>query len=65
MTKRLCCYILDQKTLKRRCQNTATFEIWYGENPTPDDYSDSCDKHLVDLLDDSQTFTLNRIPPQE
>jgi len=56
-----CCFIPDQTHKEKRCTNNTTFEIWYGENPTPDDYSHSCDEHLVEMLDDSKHFEINRL----
>ena len=58
---RLCCCIPDQSNLEARCTNPAEYEIWYGNNPTPDDFTDACAKHLEELLDDHDVFTVYRI----
>ena len=59
--ERICCCIPDQNKLDEGCKKPAVYEIWYGGNPSPDDFSDSCAEHLEQLLDDSNTFTINRI----
>ncbi len=58
---RLCCCIPDQSSLGR-CEKLATFQIWIGDNPSPDDYTESCDDHIAQLLDDNIRFELLRIP---
>ena len=62
---RLCCFIPDQTKPDRGCQNIATFQIWLGDNPTPDDYTETCDEHLLQMLDDSSRFELIRITEKE
>jgi len=59
--KRLCCCIPNQMKIGERCQNLAEYEIWMGDNPTPDDFTDSCGKHLEQMLDDSSRFVIFRI----
>lgn len=58
---RICCCIPDQTKLDERCKNLAVYEIWYGSNPTPCDYSDTCAEHLEELLDDHNRFEIFRI----
>lgn len=64
MEKRFCCYIPDQTKLNKGCQNLAEYQIWMGDNPTPDDYTESCAEHLEEMLDDSLKFVVLRIGPQ-
>lgn len=61
MTKRLCCCIPDQKRLDVGCENLAEYQIWMGNNPAPDDYTESCAEHLEIMLDDSVRFEVLRI----
>ena len=56
---RLCCCIPDQTKLDERCQNLAEYQIWTGS--TVDDYTESCEVHLVEMLDDSGRFEIVRI----
>ena len=58
--ERRCCFIPDQETLEG-CKNLAEYEIWYGYNPAPDDYTDACAEHLEGLLDDHSEFKIYRI----
>jgi hypothetical protein len=60
-SKRLCCCIPDQSKIDERCHNYATYQIWNGHNPTPDDYTESCAEHLEEMLDDSSRFEVLRI----
>ena len=62
---RLCCCIPDQAKPDQGCQNIATFQVWLGDNPTPDDYTETCDEHLLEMLDDSSRFELIRITEKE
>ena len=57
---RLCCYIPDLQKLDKRCQNLATYQIWYGSGP--EDFTESCNEHLEIMLDDNISFTILRIP---
>ncbi len=59
---RLCCCIPDQSKLNERCEKLATFQIWVGDNPSPDDFTESCDIHIAQLLDNNVRFELLRIP---
>lgn len=43
-----CCFIDDSGV---SCDNTADYQIWYGFNPTPDDYTECCDEHVSEMLD--------------
>jgi hypothetical protein len=61
MDKHLCCCIPDQTKLDEGCQNLAEYQIIMGDNPTPDDYTESCAEHLEEMLDDSEKFTVLRI----
>ena len=63
MSKRLCCYIPNQNKLNEGCQNLAEYQIIMGDNPTPDDFTESCPQHLEEMLDDSKKFTILRIDP--
>lgn len=58
--KALCCYIPDQTKLDVQCQKSPEFEIWFGVNPSPDDNTLVCAEHLVEMLDDSDQFTVLR-----
>ena len=58
--KRVCCCIPDQSNLDG-CQKLAEYQIWMGENPTPDDYTESCAEHLKEMLNNSTFFTVYRI----
>lgn len=61
--KRLCCCIPDQSNLLARCQNLAEYEIWFGHEPTPDEFTDSCANHLSQMIDENFTrFEVFRIP---
>lgn len=64
MTKRLCCYILDQENLNSQCQNKAQYQIWSGE-PQVDNYTEACAEHVEPLFDDSQSFSILRIYDQK
>ena len=59
--KRQCCFMPDQTDTTSRCDNLAKYEIWYGDEPTHDDYSDACAAHLEELLDDHNRFEILRI----
>ena len=55
----------DNKEIRRCCKidcnKKAEYEIWYGDKPGMEDYSDSCAKHIGDLLGDYQKHTLHRL----
>lgn len=57
----LCCFIIDQDAPGDGCMNFAVYQIWNGDSPTPDDYTESCAAHLEQMLDDSMRFEILRI----
>ena len=63
MKERLCCCIPDQTREDLRCTRLAEYQIWMGDDPTPDAYTESCSVHLEQMLDDSVRFEVLRIPP--
>jgi hypothetical protein len=50
VTGRTCCYVPDQSDLKSLCNKPAEFQVWYGYEPTVDDYTECCGEHLADVL---------------
>jgi len=62
MLDRTCCYILDQDKPEVCCQEPAGYQVWYGHDPGPDDYTESCAEHLELMLGDScDRFEIFRI----
>ena len=59
---RYCCCIPVQTALDEGCLNQAEYQIWFGDNPTPDDCTESCGEHLEAMLDDHNRFEILRIP---
>lgn len=60
--ERLCCCIPDQTREDLRCARLAEYQIWFGNDPAPDAYTESCSVHLEQMLDDSVRFEVLRIP---
>ena len=60
--ERLCCCIPDQTRQDMRCTHLAEYQIWSGDDPAPDAYTESCPEHLEQMLDDSMRFEVLRIP---
>lgn len=56
---RLCCCIPNQGKLDECCQEKAEYEIWFGN--TPNDFIDSCFKHIPELMTDSPEHRLIKI----
>ena len=63
--ERTCCCIPDQSRLDLGCKNLATYEIWFGNNPGPEDYTDACASHLEQMLDDHKEFKIFRLTVPE
>lgn len=66
MNNRICCYINNDKFDQIvPCEKKATFQIWNNDDSSgPYDFTESCDQHISDLLDDTTRFNLVRIPLQ-
>ena len=60
---RTCCCIPNQSRLDLGCRNLDTYQIWYGNGI--EDYTESCDAHLEQMLDDHDVFRIVRIPLPE
>ena len=43
------------------CGRPAVWEITHGDNPTPDDHTQSCNIHISDLLTDADNHQLHFI----
>ncbi len=62
MAGRECCCIPAQQNLESGCTKPAEYQVWFGDNPTPDNFTESCAEHLEAMLDDSVRFEILRIP---